>query len=238
MNLSDIFEKNEWEYRKHLFEEAICGDVQLILANNTVSIKYPSTTISTSSDFQISITPYFEQKKVLSLAHNHKYTISEITQKLSKIKINQEKIINVYNYLSFILKDEKHPEYVYICSNIDYLNFNPKMFSEKIHKETENLIKNYGQLFSKIQKYIWEDSIEQFVPPGFLISTYNQFCRKYRDRKYTSGDILDTFTFLPFMNQKDNDFYKKVVLKEDPFQKPYHEILDLISKMDEILKNY
>lgn len=240
MNLSDIFEKNEWEYKNNYFQEATHGDITLYLSDNNLFIKYPSGNVSTSTDYKIIIKTQFDQKKILLLPKDHKYTMRDITKNLSEIHKNQEKIINVYKYLSVILKDEEYGEYLFICSDIDYLNINREIFNQIRHERSEKLIRKYGQLLNKIQKYIWEDQPEIFVPAKFLVDTYIRFCEKYKDRQhYSSGCVLDNFNFLPFMSEKQRKVYKQLTLKEsEEPQNSHHQTLEIVFKMEEILKNY
>lgn len=197
MDLFDIFEANEWEYNN---------------SNDSDKARY--------QDIEITVQKYFIYIQDLSDKNNEKeeiiktlrfdtYNIFEITQKLSCIKRNQEKIINIYKYISAIPQCEEFNDHFYLQSNIK----NRKNFQY------------HSKLFEKIRKYIFEDEYEIFLPNKWMIDTHNQFCKKDDPIPHRGNyTLIDSVRSIPFISIQRHT--------------SMHHNLEIICKMDEIFENY
>lgn len=195
MDIFDIFEKNVWEVNltNPLSQEARHDNIKLVMRGDFLLM-------SNLLDKEPSL------KIVLRTKRNKKYSICEITEKLSHIKKNQEKIINVYEYISIFPESDELGDFFYIDSNVAY--------SQALEDE---LI-----LFFKIQKYIFESESEIFLPQKFLIDVHNKFCKepeKINSKK--SSYLIDSRTSIPFRYIERNS--------------SNHRSIEILAKMDFML---
>lgn len=200
MDIFEVFEKSEWEYPfiNSKSQNAKCGDIEIFVANDILVMEQ--------------ISPNFDELKVrtdvLRMIDDQPQSIFKITKKLSKIKQNQEKIKNIYEYIS-ALKDIEHLDLLYLHSTLDY---------------SPNSIYN-SPILHKIQKYLFDEFSTIYVPKTFISDTYNKFCKE--DKKILCFDpnfVLESLSGIPIQHINSN--------------LTSHKSLEIIDKMEKILESY
>lgn len=208
MGIFEIFEKNEWEYSDQNIQSATHKNISIFLNCDILTMQISSTQDKGKVPIEILKSPTLKN-----------YTMSDITKKLSKINQNKEKIENIYLYLSAYDTTCEVPYMLHLHSTIDYKN-------HPIYHST---------IFHKIQKYLFDDGDEIFIPIKFINDTYNKFC--------APGSKIGSFDKMT----KNIGYYDPHFLLESLMGLPIQDIdknlsthkrLEIMSKMEKIFEKY